>query len=95
VQLTLTVTGSQEPGFITVYPCGSLPLASHLNYVPGQTIATALTTQVSAEGEICVHSSQFANIIVDVNGWGNQPRLACDGTILEVTESERMGIMCR
>ena len=95
VQLTLTVTGSQEAGFITVYPCGILPLASHLNFGAGQTIATAVTAQVSADGEICVHSSQFVNIIVDINGWGNQPRYGCDGSVLEVTESKRIGIMCR
>jgi uncharacterized delta-60 repeat protein len=74
VQLTVTATNPSDTGFITVYPCGTLPLASHLNYTTGQTIAASVTTQVSADGEICVHSNQPSNIIIDINGWGNQPQ---------------------
>jgi uncharacterized delta-60 repeat protein len=74
VQLTVTATNPSDTGFITVYPCGTLPLASHLNYTTGQTIAASVTTQVSADGEICVHSNQPTNIIIDINGWGNQPQ---------------------
>ena len=95
VQLTVTVTDPAGSGFITIYPCETFPLASNLNYVTGQTIATAVTAQVSADGEICIYSNQSTNIIVDINGWGNLPRYACDGSILEVTQSERVGIMCR
>ena len=74
VQLTVTATNPSDTGFITVYPCGTLPLASHLNYTTGQTIAASVTTQVSTDGEICVHSNQPTNIIIDINGWGNQPQ---------------------
>ena len=74
VQLTVTATNPSDTGFITVYPCGTLPLASHLNYTTNQTIAASVTTQVSTDGEICVHSSQPTNIIIDINGWGNQPQ---------------------
>ena len=72
VQLTVTATNPSDTGFITVYPCGTLPLASHLNYTTNQTIAASVTAQVSTDGEICVHSSQPTNIIIDINGWGNQ-----------------------
>jgi hypothetical protein len=80
VQLTVTATNPSDTGFITVYPCGTLPLASHLNYTTGQTIAASVTTQVSADGEICVHSNQPTNIIIDINGWGNQtqPQYQCN-----------------
>ena len=74
VQLTVTATNPSDTGFITVYPCGTLPLASHLNYTTNQTIAASVTTQVSTDSEICVHSSQPTNIIIDINGWGNQPQ---------------------
>jgi uncharacterized delta-60 repeat protein len=72
VQLTVTATNPSDTGFITVYPCGTLPLASHLNYTTNQTIAASVTAQVSTDSEICVHSSQPTNIIIDINGWGNQ-----------------------
>jgi uncharacterized delta-60 repeat protein len=71
VQLTVTVTNPSASGFITVHPCGTLPLASNLNYITDQTIATAVTTQVSTDGEVCIYSNQLTDIIVDINGWGN------------------------
>jgi hypothetical protein len=79
VQLTVTATNPSDTGFITVYPCGTLPLASHLNYTTSQTVAASVTAQVSTDGEICVHSSQPTNIIIDINGWGNQPQYRCGG----------------
>jgi hypothetical protein len=71
VQLTVTVTNPSASGFITVHPCGTLPLASNLNYIADQTIATAVTAQVSTDGEVCIYSNQLTDIIVDINGWGN------------------------
>ena len=70
--ITVTVTDPATSGFITVYPCGTRPLASNLNYVKGQTIAASVTAQVSDAGEVCVYSQAPANIIVDINGWGNK-----------------------
>ena len=95
VQLTVTATNPEATGFITVYPCGTLPVASNLNYVSNQTIAASVTTQVSSDGEVCIHTHSTTNIIVDINGWGKRPRYGCDGSILEVTESERIQIACR
>ena len=95
VQLTVTAANPNASGFITVYPCGTLPLASNLNYTTGQTVAVSVTAQVSGDGTVCIYSSAATDVIVDINGWGNQPRVACDGSILEVTESDRLQIACR
>ena len=91
VQLTVTVTNPNASGFITVYPCGTLPLASHLNYTIGQTIAASVTALVSADGEVCIYSNQSTNIIVDVNGWGNQPQYRCGG-ILEIPDDKNINV---
>ncbi len=91
VQLTVTVTNPNASGFITVYPCGTLPLASHLNYTTGQTIAASVTALVSADGEVCIYSNQSTNIIVDVNGWGNQPQYRCGG-ILEIPDDKNINV---
>jgi hypothetical protein len=92
VQLTVTATNPNTSGFITVYPCGTLPLASNLNYTTGQTVAVSVTTQVSGDGEVCIYSSASTDVIVDINGWGNQPRVACDGSILEISDAARLRI---
>lgn len=69
VALNVTVTESDGPGFITVYPCGSRPLASSLNFTTGQTIPNAVVTRLSTDGTACFHSSTDAHVIVDVVGW--------------------------
>ena len=88
VQLTVTADQPNASGFITVYPCGTLPLASNLNYTTGKTVAATVTTQVSTDGEICIYSNQPTNIIVDINGWGNQPQYRCGGNILKTPDAK-------
>jgi uncharacterized delta-60 repeat protein len=92
VQLTVTATNPNTSGFITVYPCGTLPLASNLNYTTGQTVAVSVTSQVSDDGQVCIYSSASTDVIVDINGWGNQPRVTCDGSILEISDAARLRI---
>jgi hypothetical protein len=52
VSLNVTVTQAEGSGFVTVYPCGTKPNASSLNYVAGQTIPNAVIAPVSAQGEV-------------------------------------------
>ena len=69
VSLNVTVVGPSEAGFVTVYPCGQRPLTSNLNYTAGQTVPNAVLTPVSADGDICLHSSATAYLLADINGW--------------------------
>ena len=69
VSLNVTVTGTEGPGFVTVYPCGQLKEVSSLNYAAGATVANAVIAPVSASGEICLFSLAPTHLIVDVNGW--------------------------
>lgn len=69
VSMNVAVTETGGSGFVTVYPCGSRPTASSLNFVTGQTIANAVISQVSEVGDVCFYSSVDAHVIVDVNGW--------------------------
>ena len=69
VSLNVTVTGTEGPGFVTVYPCGQLKEVSSLNYAAGATVANAVIAPVSANGTICFHSLAPTHLIVDVNGW--------------------------
>jgi hypothetical protein len=69
VSLNVTVTNTTESGFATVYPCGSRPNVSSLNYPAGGTVANAVITRVSPTGTVCFFSSTVADLLVDVNGW--------------------------
>ena len=69
VSLNVTVTEAGGSGFVTVYPCGTKPNASSLNYVAGQTVPNAVIAPVSAQGEVCFYSQAPVHLLADVNGW--------------------------
>lgn len=51
VVLKVTVTGTNEPDALTVYPAGApQPVVSSLNWVPGQRVASGMTATLSSAG---------------------------------------------
>jgi hypothetical protein len=69
VAMNVTVTETDGPGFVTVYPCGTRPDASSINFSTGQTIPNAVISQLSGSGSVCFHSSVDAHLLADVVGW--------------------------
>ncbi len=70
VMVNVTVTGARGNGFITVWPCGTKPNASSLNFVTGETIANLVLSKVSPGRNICLSPTGAATqLIVDVNGY--------------------------
>ena len=68
VALNLTSTGS-EPGFATVYPCGSpRPNASNLNYSVNDT-ANAVMARIGEGGRVCIFTDGSSHLVVDINGY--------------------------
>jgi hypothetical protein len=70
VVLNLTATEAIQPGFVTVYPCGTTkPNASNLNYLPNQTVANAVIADIGPDGKVCLFSNARTHVIADVNGY--------------------------
>jgi secreted trypsin-like serine protease len=69
VVLNITATDTTATGFITVHPCGALPLASNLNTVPLRQVANLVVARVSARGTVCVFSPTPTHLVVDVSAW--------------------------
>ncbi|HMF10496.1 MAG TPA: hypothetical protein VKJ00_15260 [Thermoanaerobaculia bacterium] len=71
VSLNVTVTNTQGPGFIKIYPQGgSAPVVSTLNYVAGQTIANAAVVPLGAGGGVTmVAGVSGTDLVVDTNGY--------------------------
>jgi hypothetical protein len=68
--LNVTVTEPADAGCVTVYPCGiAIPLASNLNFVPGQTIPNAVLSRVADDGTVCIFNNQRTHVIADVMGY--------------------------
>ena len=69
VFMNLTIVEPASAGFGTVYPCaGGRPDTSNINFGRGQTIANFAVVQPDVNGEICVYSSESADILIDVMG---------------------------
>ena len=67
----VTVTQPTQGGFLTVYPDGSRPNTSSVNFVAGQTVANLMTAPVGADGMIRIYngSSGRTHVLVDVSGY--------------------------
>ncbi len=70
VVINITAVGPTGTGYVTAYPSGSsVPDASNLNFVAGQTVPNAVIAPVSAQGKVCFYVYGKAHLIADVNGW--------------------------
>jgi len=71
VSMNVTITNtsaSSVGGYVSVYPCGTRPNVSSLNFVSGKTVPNAVLTPLSATGTVCFYVYGQADIIVDING---------------------------
>src|SRR5205823_1433087 len=66
--LSITVTGPDGPGYVTVTPCGTAPLASALNYVAGDLVTNMAAAGLDSSGRICISTYESADIVVDLAG---------------------------
>jgi hypothetical protein len=73
VMLNVTAVAPSGAGFITVWPCGvPRPLASHLNFEAGNTVANgviAAIAAIGANGGVCIYSTSEIDLVVDISGW--------------------------
>lgn len=70
VMLNVAVVAPDAPGFLTVYPCGAqVPLASALNYAPGDVRAVAVPVKVGLDGRVCIFTLAATDLVVDLNGY--------------------------
>ena len=54
-------------GYVTIYPCGTRPNTSTLNFISSQTVPNSVIAPVSGAGKICVYVYGKADILVDVS----------------------------
>ena len=73
--LNVTVSNPTAAGYVTVYPAGGLrPLASNLNFSPGQTVANLVEVPLGAGGQVGLYNfAGTTDLIVDLEGWVGPP----------------------
>jgi hypothetical protein len=93
VVLNVTVTNPSSASYLTAYPSGtSRPLASNLNFLPGQTIPNRVIVKVGTDlatgsGSVTVYNALGkVDVIADVGGWFSDGTTASSGsTFIGVT----------
>ena len=74
VVLNVTVTNTTAPSYLIVFPAGvALPVASNLNWNPGQTVAKLVTVGLGAGGASAFNARGSADLIIDVAGYYSTP----------------------
>ena len=72
VALNVTVAGATAAGgYLTVWPDGTQPTVSNLNFAHGQTVANLVLARLSAAGTVSIanNSTGTVQIIADVSGY--------------------------
>ena len=72
VSLNVTVTDTQVPGYVTVWPTGGTrPVVSNLNFVGGQTVPNLVTVKVGTGGSVSLYNSSPnpVDMVVDLGGY--------------------------
>ena len=72
IALNVTVVDGEATdvgGYVTVYPCGTRPNSSNLNFINGQTVPNAVIASVSAAGKVCFYVYGKAHLLVDAAGY--------------------------
>jgi len=72
--LTVTAVQPDDRGFLTVWPAAAdgscqavaRPLASNLNYSPGQVVANLAVTSVGGAGRVCIYSLAATHVVADL-----------------------------
>jgi hypothetical protein len=91
VALNMTVTGPSAAGFLTVFPAGEpRPLASNLNFVPGQTVCNMVLAKLGIGGQVAIFNSDGdTQIVADVAGWFDDGTLP-DGALFHPVAPSRI-----
>ena len=71
VVVNITATQPTAGSYLTVFPTGTArPLASNLNFGPGQTVPNLVVVKLGSGGKFSVYNAQgFTHVIADVVGW--------------------------
>ena len=88
VVLNVTVSQPSAAGYVTVYPDGSTrPLASNLNFSPGETVPNLVVAPVGSDGKVDLYngSGGTVHLIADVSGYFTNGGSSSNGSFTPLT----------
>jgi glucose/arabinose dehydrogenase len=68
--LNVTAANPSAKGYVRVYPCGTSPFVSNLNYGANQVaVANLAVVKLPTDGRVCFSSFATTDLVVDLAGW--------------------------
>lgn len=70
VVLNITAVGPSAAGYLTVYPCGTVPpVASNINFGASDVVPNLVTVAFGSNSTVCVYTSARMHLLADLAGW--------------------------
>jgi hypothetical protein len=70
VVMNVTAVNTQANGFVTVFPTGTSPSTSTVNFVPGQQVPNRATVKLGTGGQVSIYNNGGSlDVAIDVNGY--------------------------
>lgn len=66
--LNLVALDGPASGWLRAVPCGASSDVSNVNYLDPAPVANGANVKLSADGAVCITSSETTHVIVDING---------------------------
>lgn len=75
VMLNATAVTPSGSGYFALWPCGGTrPVASSLNFAPGEIVSNGIVAPIGANGKVCLYTHATSDVVVDITGWiANDP----------------------
>jgi hypothetical protein len=68
--LNVTATNTTQTGYLTVFPSGTPPTASNLNWPAGATVANLVVSDLSSSGAVTIYNyAGTTDVVIDVMGY--------------------------
>ena len=89
VMLNVTTTNSAKAGYLTIYPGGTRPNASSINFPGMSTVANLVAAAVGADGTVTIYngSAGVTDVVADVQGYFSDGPTVAPGSFVPLSPS--------
>jgi hypothetical protein len=67
----VVVISDDEPGYLVLWDCETMPDVSHLNYGANSVESNFVMASMSPSDDLCLTMSTPGDVVIDVFGWAS------------------------
>ncbi len=87
VMLNVTTTDSSQVGYLTIYPGGTRPNASSINFPARSTVANLVAAAVASDGTVSIYngSTGVTDVVADIQGYFSDGPTVAPGSFVPLS----------